>query len=319
MTTEPRPAPRNDPASLALGLAVYIIWGFFPLYFHQLSPAGAVEVIVHRAVWGLVACLIALALWRKFSALTKILTNRAIISRLALAGFLIVINWSTYVYAILTGHTVDAAIGYFINPLVTVALGLIVLRETITPLQTAALGLGVLAVVILVIASGTLPWISLTLAFSFGTYALVKKDVAASVDPLAGMAVETATVAPFLLAYLGVLAWNGTTSFHTLAAQGPNAPISWGAHLALLMGAGVITVIPLIMFAAAAKGLPLGTLGFIQYVSPGLQMLVGIVAFHETVEAARWIATSVIWVALVILSVEVVIDSRRRRRLLASS
>ena len=319
--SEPRPAPvtRNDPKALALGLGVYIIWGFFPLYFHLLAPAGAVEVIVHRAVWGLAWCALAILVLKRLDALRSALADPKVLSRLAIAGALIVLNWSTYVYAIQSGHTVDAAIGYFINPLVTVALGLLILRERITRLQGIALSLGVLAVLILLIAQGRLPWLSLTLAFSFALYSLVKKDVAAKVDPLAGMAIETATVAPFLIAYYGYLAMSGRTSFHTLAAQGEAAPIHPLAHLALLIGAGLITVIPLIMFAAAAKGLSLGTLGFIQYVSPGTQMLIGVAVFHEEMQPARWIATAVVWVALAVLTIDVVIASRRRRRLLRAA
>lgn len=321
MTTKtPVPSRRNtgnDPKALALGLSVYIVWGFFPLYFHLLAPAGAVEVIVHRAVWGLAWCAVAILALKRLPALKAAIADRRVLARLAIAGVLIVVNWSTYVYAILTGHTVDAAIGYFINPLVTVALGLVVLRERITRLQGVALGLGALAVAILVIGQGRLPILSLALPLSFALYSLVKKDVAARVDPLAGMAIETATVAPFLLAYFGFLWARGATSFHALAAQGAAAPISPAAHLALLIGAGLITVIPLIMFAAAEKGLTLGTLGFIQYVSPGTQMLIGVAVFHEEMEPARWIATAVVWAALAVLSADVVRAGRRRRRLLS--
>ncbi|MCF2710385.1 EamA family transporter RarD [Schaalia hyovaginalis] len=320
MTRQPAPnSGRNDPRALALGLSVYVIWGFFPLYFHLLSPAGAVEVIVHRAVWGLAWCALALAILGRFKTLKAVAAEPKVLARLALAGVLIVVNWSTYVFAIQTGHTVDAAIGYFINPLVTVALGLIVLRERISRLQGAALALGALAVLILLLAQGELPWISLALAFSFALYSLVKKDLAAKVDPLAGMAVETATVAPILLAYYGYLAAKSRTSFQALLTQGAEAPISPVAHLALLIGAGLITVIPLIMFAAAAKGLTLGTLGFIQYVSPGLQMLIGVAIFHEEMQTARWIASAVVWAALAILTFDVLLASRRRRRLLRAA
>lgn len=305
---------RNDPKALAMGLGVYIVWGFFPLYFHMLSPAGAVEVIAHRAFWGLAWCLLALGVIRRFDALKQAFADRQIFKRLALAGFLVVINWSTYVYAIQSGHTVDAAIGYFINPLVTVALGLFVLREQISLLQKVALSLGALAVLILVVGQGRVPWLSLTLAFSFGFYSLVKKDVATKVNPLAGMVVETGTVTPFLMVYYAYLVATKSTSFHALASAGENAPISPWAHLPLLIGAGLLTVIPLIMFAMAARGVTLGTLGFIQYVSPGLQMAVGIIAFGERVEPARWLATGVVWLALLVLSADVIATSRRSRK-----
>ena len=192
---------KNDPRALALGVSCYVIWGFFPLYFSLLSPAGAVEVIVHRAVWGLFFCLVALALTGSLGKIRALIADRGALWRLAVAGALVVVNWSVYVYAVLAGHTTDAAVGYFINPLVTIALGLIVLRERVTPIQKVALALGVVAVVILVIGQRSVPIVSLTLALTFGLYSLVKKDVAARVDPLAGMAIETAAVSPVLLGY----------------------------------------------------------------------------------------------------------------------
>ena len=159
---------KNEPRALALGVSCYVIWGFFPLYFSLLSPAGAVEVIVHRAVWGLFFCLVALAITRSLGKIRALIADRGALWRLAVAGALVVVNWSVYVYAVLAGHTTDAAVGYFINPLVTVALGLIVLRERVTPIQKVALALGVLAVVILVVGQRSVPIVSLTLALTFG-------------------------------------------------------------------------------------------------------------------------------------------------------
>lgn len=311
--------PANDPKSLALGIGVYLMWGFFPLYFHLLEPAGAIEVIAHRAFWGLAWCLLALVAVRRIPLLIRTMKNPAFLSRLAAAGALVVLNWSTYVYAIQNGHTVDAAIGYFINPLVTVALGLLILRERISPLQKIALGFGVGAIAILFIGQGRIPLVSLTLALSFGLYSLVKKDVAASVDPLVGMSIETATVSPFLLAYFARLWIGGGTSFQTLARMGADSPTPIGVHLLLLIGAGLITVIPLILFAAAAKGLSLATLGFIQYVSPGLQMLIGVAVFHEPMDAYRWAASGVIWAALGLLTFDALAAGGRRRRLLRTA
>ena len=279
---------KNEPRALALGVSCYVIWGFFPLYFSLLSPAGAVEVIVHRAVWGLFFCLVALAITRSLGKVRALLADRGALWRLAVAGALVVVNWSVYVYAVLAGHTTDAAVGYFINPLVTVALGLIVLRERVTPIQKVALALGVLAVVILVVGQRSVPIVSLTLALTFGLYSLVKKDVAARVDPLAGMAIETAAVSPVLLGYYAYLAATSSTSFHTIATD--EAGVSWPLHLALLVGAGALTMIPLIMFASAARGLTLGTMGFLQYLGPTLQLLVAVFIFHEAVPTFRWIA-----------------------------
>ena len=305
---------KNDPRALALGISCYVIWGFFPLYFSRLAPAGAVEVIVHRAVWGLVFCLAALAVTGSLGKVRALIADRGALWRLAVAGALVVVNWSVYVYAVLAGHTTDAAIGYFINPLVTIALGLVVLRERITPIQMIALGLGALAVLILVVGQRSVPITSLTLALTFGLYSLVKKDVAARVDPLAGMAIETAAVSPLLLGYYAYLAATSSTSFHTITSS-DEAGASWVVHLALLVGAGALTMIPLIMFASAARGLTLGTMGFLQYLGPTLQLLVAVFIFHESVPMIRWIAMGIVWVALACLSADWALTSIRARRL----
>ena len=305
---------RIDPNSLLMGITVYIMWGFFPLYFHSLAPAGSFEVIVHRAIWGLIACLIMIALFRRWSRLRAVLADREILWRLSFAGVLIVINWTTYVYAVQSGHTVDAALGYFINPLVTVALARFVLKERLSLPQKVAIGLGAAAVVVLVAGLGRLPWVSLVLAFSFGFYGLVKKRVANRVPPLEGMVVETAAVTPPLLAYYGYLAATGATSFHVIAADPSASANAWIWHFLLLVGAGVLTAIPLLLFARASRGLPLGVMGLIQYIGPCLQLLIGIVVFHEPMEPARWIGTAIIWVALVIMSMDWISQIIRGRR-----
>ncbi|MFC2620715.1 MAG: EamA family transporter RarD, partial [Pauljensenia sp.] len=268
----------------------------------------------HRAVWGLVFCLAALAVTGSLGKVRALIADRGALWRLAVAGALVVVNWSVYVYAVLAGHTTDAAIGYFINPLVTVALGLVVLRERITPIQKIALGLGALAVLILIVGQRSVPITSLTLALTFGLYSLVKKDVAARVDPLAGMVIETAAVSPLLLAYYAYLAATSATSFHALASA-TEAGVSWGAHLALLVGAGALTMIPLIMFAAAARGLTLGTMGFLQYLGPTLQLLVAVLIFGEEVPLIRWVAMGVVWLALACLSADWALSAIRARRL----
>lgn len=325
MTETPGEAPKDqasgdsvDPRSLALGVGCYILWGFFPLYFNSLGPAGALEVIVHRAVWGLVFCLLILTLARRLPSLWTSMRDREVLLRLGLAGVLVVVNWTVYVYAVQSGHTIDAALGYFINPLVTVALGLLVLHEKLTLAQKIAVGLGCLAVLVLVIGLGRLPWVSLVLALTFGFYSLVKKKVAFRVDPVEGLAIETATVTPVLLGYYGYLAATGSSSFQVLArehAVGIPA-ISWQLHLMLLVGAGFLTMIPLLMFAASARGLPLGLMGLIQYIGPVLQLMIGILVFHEPMEPARWVGTGIIWLALLVLSADWVAQARRARRLI---
>lgn len=300
------------PGALLLGLGSYVVWGFFPLYFKALDPAGALEVIVHRAFWGLIFCLFLIVFTRRIPNLKDLLRNRDTILRLSVAGGLIAINWSVYVYAVQTGRTVDAAIGYFINPLVTVALGMFVLHEKISRTQKVAVGLGAVAVLILVVGAGHLPWVSLTLAATFGTYSLVKKQVAHSVGPLEGMAIETAAITPFLGAYYLYLVATQGTSFTRIAETGQT---SWGLHLALLLGAGVLTVIPLLLFAASARGLPLGVMGLLQYVNPVMQLLIGVLIFKEGMDMGRWVGTIIVWVALVILGfdwVRQIILARRK-------
>nr|WP_301554145.1 EamA family transporter RarD [Schaalia sp. 19OD2882] len=301
--------------STLLAISTHLMWGFFPLYFALLTPAGALEVIVHRAVWGLACCLLALALTRRLPHLRAALRDRALAGRLSLAGFLVVINWTVYVHAIQSGHTVDAALGYFINPLFTVALALVVRRERISWWQKVALALGVVAVVVLVVGLGRLPWVALALAGAFGLYSLVKKGVATRVGPIEGMAIETGAVTPVLLAYFAYLVATDSTSFQTLTSGAPGP--SWPAHLALLIGAGALTVFVLAIFAKAAQGLPLGMLGFIQYISPTMQLLIGVLVFREHMEPVRWIATGIVWLALGCLSIDGLIAIGRAQRLRA--
>lgn len=298
---------------LALGIGTHVLWGFFPLYFHLLDPAGSLEIIVHRALWAFLACFITLALTRSLPRVWRILHDPSIAWPLVAAGFLVVINWTTYIYAILIGHTTDAALGYYINPLLTVALGMIVLREKISRLQGVALVLGVIAVAVIIVGLGRLPWISLALPASFGLYSLVKKQVALKVRPLDGMTIETAVVIPILLGYYIYLAAHQATSFHGLARLGDGA-MAWQLHLALLIGSGILTVIPLITFAKASQGLPLGLLGFLQYISPSIQLIIGVCIFHEHMEPTRWIATGIVWVALALLSVDGLLKVRRSKQ-----
>lgn len=288
------------PRALALGLSAYLIWGFFPLYFRLLSPAGAFEVIAHRAFWSLLASLTLIFLASRVPKLRALLRDREVLVRLAVAGGLILVNWTVYVYAVLTDRTLDAALGYFINPLVTVALARVVLKERLTRAQGIAIALGATSVLVMVVGMGYLPWISLVLAVSFSLYALVKKRVAGRVPPLEGLAVETAFVTPLMAAYYIYLLANGETSFQALQSEGASS--GWMAHLTLLVGAGILTLLPLLLFAASARGLPLAVMGLIQYITPVMQMLIAVAIFHEPMAPARWVATAFIWVALGVLS-----------------
>lgn len=290
------------PRSLALGLGAYLIWGFFPLYFRMLEPAGALEVIAHRAFWSLLASLGLVIAARRVRTLRKLLRDREVVWRLGAAGALVLVNWSVYVYAVLTDRTLDAALGYFVNPLVTVALAALVLKERLSKTQKIAIGFGVIAVLVLMVGLDHFPWISLVLAVSFGLYSLVKKEVAPRVPPLEGLAIETGFVTPLLVGYYIYLVATKQTSFHQML----DFPVAggWPVHLALLIGAGILTLIPLLLFAASARGLPLAVMGLIQYITPTMQMLIGILIFHEAMSPARWIASIIVWLALGVLSVD---------------
>lgn len=311
-------APTTLGFSASIGLAVlpHLMWGFFPLFFKLLDPAGPVEVIVHRAVWGLFFCFALLAATHHLPRLWALCRQPKVLAALGIAGILIVINWSGYVYAIQTDRTTHAAIGYFFNPLMTVGLGMFFLQERLTRLQKIAVTLGLIAICILIAGLGYLPWISLVLPMSFAVYSLVKKQVANTVGPIEGMTLETAIVSPFLLGYLAYLAWHGQTSFQVIERTGG---IGILPHLLLLITAGGLTVVPLILFAKAAQGLPLGIIGFIQYLSPMMQLGIGVFIFNEVMEPSRWVAVGIVWVASILLTVDLIRMGRRNRKLLRAA
>ncbi|XCB30789.1 EamA family transporter RarD [Arcanobacterium hippocoleae] len=303
----------SSAAPWLIGISTYLLWGFFPLYFVFLKDIGSLEVIVHRSFWSFLTCVIVLAAMRNLKSVIPLIRNWAILIRLALAGVLIIINWTVYVYSVQTGHTTDAALGYFINPLVTVFLGMLLLRERLTVLQKAALGCGIAAVSYLLFAMGTLPWISFVLAFSFGFYALVKKKISRQVPPLAGMVVENAAILPFLLGYLGYLLVRKQSDVQKIAITGieNNDGTQIIRIMLLLIGAGILTAIPLLLFAKASQNLPLGALGFIQYITPILQLLIGVVILGEVMPAERWIGTGIVWCALIFLIADGIIAMRK--------
>ena len=285
--------------------AAYGLWGLLPAYFVALDPSGPVEILALRIVLSLIFCLVILAIMRRLPRTTALLRDRNILKLSALAAVLILINWSVYVYASLNQFIVEAALGYFINPLVTVALGVIVLKEKLRPLQWGALSLAVAAVVVLAVGYGSVPVISLTLAFSFGFYGFVKNRMGPVVKALDSLTLETLWLTPIAL---GLLVWVYLTSGLTLGTLGP-----W--HTALLLMAGAVTSIPLLFFGAAARRLPLSVIGLMQYLAPIMQFTFGVAIMGEPMPLERWIGFSLVWVALVILSVDAL--SHRRNRLLS--
>jgi chloramphenicol-sensitive protein RarD len=292
-----------DRWGLPLGIGAYLLWGAMPLYFPLLEPAGAVEIIAHRVVWSLVFCLVLLTLTRSLGAYAAAFRNRRTLGVLSVASALIVVNWVTYVYAVLSGHVLDAALGYYINPLVTTLLGVLALRERLRAAQWVALGFGAAAVAVLSTGTGGLPWISLVLALSFGTYSLTKNRVGRTVAALPSLAVETTVAAPLALAYVGWLVLQGTSTF---AQEGTG-------HALLLVSAGIATGLPLLLFGASARRLPLSVVGMLQYLTPTLQFLVALLVLGEHMTPVRWAGFGLVWIALVILTVDAARASRATR------
>jgi chloramphenicol-sensitive protein RarD len=287
------PQKRTDPgrSGVLYGAGAYIWWGLCPGFFLLLLPAGAPEVLAHRIVWSALFLLLVLAVARKLGDLRR-LTLRTWL-QLLVAAALISLNWGTYIYAVTTGHVVDAALGYFINPLVSVLLGVLVFRERINRWQAVALVLALVAVAILTVEVGAPPYIAVILALSFGVYGLVKKVVQA--EPRVSVAVETLLALPLAAGYVIALEVLGRGNFLN---HGP-----W--HAVLLLLAGPVTAVPLLLFAAAAQRLPMVTLGLLFYLNPGLQMVWGVFVVHEPMPPGRWIGFALIWVALVIMTVGV--------------
>ncbi|MEE2523943.1 EamA family transporter RarD [Pseudarthrobacter sp. J75] len=304
----PRTAPAlkavdtETTAGILFGIGAYGLWGLLPLYFFALQPAGAVEIVANRVVWSLLFCLLLVTVTRSWPALSDAVRNRSVLGTLAIAAALIAVNWLTYTYGVTTGQAVEAALGYFINPLVSVLLGVFVLKEKLRPLQWAAVGIGFVAVVVLTISYGKLPWIALILAFSFGLYGFVKKRVGPRVDAVTSLSVETIVLAPLAAATMVFLAFSGS---QTLTTEGP-------AHFWLLAASGVITAVPLLFFGASARRLPMTTIGLLQYFAPVLQFIVAVAVFRETMPLDRWIGFGVVWLALLVLTVDMLLASRRK-------
>nr|WP_240721463.1 EamA family transporter RarD [Pseudarthrobacter sp. NamE5] len=290
----PKAVDKETTAGILFGIGAYGLWGLLPLYFFVLMPAGAVEIVANRVVWSLVFCALLITATRSWPALVQALRSRSVFGSLALAASLIAVNWLTYTYGVTTGQAVEASLGYFINPLVSVLLGVFVLKEKLRPLQWAAVGIGFVAVGVLTYSYGKLPWIALTLAFSFGLYGFVKKRVGPRVDAVTSLSVETMVLAPFAAAVMVYLAVAGTA---TLTTQGPG-------HFWLLLASGVITAVPLLFFGASARRLPMTTIGLLQYFAPLLQFILALVVFREAMTPERWIGFGVVWVALLVLTVD---------------
>jgi chloramphenicol-sensitive protein RarD len=269
----------------------YALWGFFPIYFKFLQEAPAIQIMAHRVSWSFVFLMILIALRKEFPKILKSL-NKKIIITYAVAGTLLAINWLTYVWGVNAGFVVETSLGYFINPLVSVVLGVVFLKERLRKLQWIPVALATIGVVYLTIEHGSLPWIALVLAFSFGTYGLFKKI--APLPSIHGLTVETGAVFLPAVIFLILMEVNGNGAF------GHASP----STTFLLMLSGIITAIPLILFASGAPLVPLTTIGILQYIAPTIQFLIGVFIYDEPFNTSQLIGFSIVWLALIIFTIE---------------
>jgi chloramphenicol-sensitive protein RarD len=302
------PAPlspdRGFGAGLGYAIAAYALWGFLPVYFVLLAPASPWEIVAFRIFLALAFCVLLLTVTRSWPAFLHLARQPRVLGIMAVAGVFIYINWQTYILAVLTGHVVEGALGYFINPIVTVLLGVVFLRERLRPAQWAALAISAVAILVIAIGYGSFPWIALTLAFSFGLYGYIKKRVGAQVDAVSGLTLETAILTPVAIVQFAIVA--ATIGVVTGTAGVP--------HLILMLLAGAITATPLLLFAAAARRLPLVYIGLTQYLAPVMQFIVGVVLLHEDMPVERWIGFALVWVALIVLTADMLANGRAQRR-----
>ncbi|MFF3977777.1 EamA family transporter RarD [Streptomyces sp. NPDC001828] len=283
------------------------MWGLVPLFWPLLKPADAMEILAHRMAWSLGLVVVVLLLMRRWAWIGELVRQPRRLALIVVAAAVITVNWGVYIWSVNAGHVVEASLGYFINPLVTIAMGVLILKERLRRAQWVAVGVGAAAVVVLTVGYGQPPWISLTLAFSFATYGLVKKQV--NLGGLESLAAETAV--QFLPA-LGYLLWLGGQGRSTFTTEG-------AGHAALLAATGVVTAIPLICFGGAAIRVPLSTLGLLQYLAPVFQFLLGIAYFHEAMPPERWAGFALVWLALTTLTWDALRTARATRRALAQA
>lgn len=297
---EPVPARRSG---LIYGLITYLIWGMLPLYFVAMAPTGPYELVSARVVFSALFCVFAVAVTKAWKPVFRVLRTPRLLGLFALAALLIYANWQLYVIATTSGHVLEASLGYFINPVFTVLLAVLVQRERLTVGQWSAVGISAVAVAVLAIAYGQVPWLGLGLATSFGFYGLIKARVGDQVDSLTGLSVETTLLLPLAAVVLVVVQ---ATSGITFGASGVG-------HSLLLASTGIVTAVPLLTFASASRRLPLAWLGFMQYLGPVLQFILGVAVLHEDIPPARWAGFGLIWLAIVVLVIDGVRQARAHR------
>jgi len=274
------------------GIGAYVLWGFFPIYWKFLHPVPALQVIGHRIGWSFILLALYILITKQWQDFRSVAFKWKTLGIYSIAAVLLTINWLVYVWGVNAGFIVETSLGYFINPLLSVMLGVIFLRERLRPIQWIPVGLAAVGVIYLTFVYGHLPWIALSLAFSFGFYGFVKK--LSPLGSLYGLTLETGIVFPVALIYLAIVGVNGSGAF---LHDGTLVDV-------LLIGAGVVTTIPLLMFASAAKQIPLTIVGLLQYVAPTLQFLIGVFVYKEAFDISHFIGFAIVWAALIIFAVE---------------
>ncbi|WP_206476881.1 EamA family transporter RarD [Microbacterium sp. KRD172] len=297
-------SPRTRAAGAAYSVAAYLIWGLLPLYFLLLVPTGPWEVVAARVVFSLVFCLLLLTVARGWRRIIAIIRQPRLLAWTALAGLLIYVNWQVFLIGTLSGHVVETALGYFINPITTVLLGVFVLRERIRTLQWVAIGIALVAVVVIVVAYRAFPWIALLLTASFGTYGLIKKKIGPAVDAVSGLTLESFWLMPIAIVQLVVVAQTTGITFGTVS--------TW--HTVLMLLAGVATAVPLLLFASGARRIDLTVIGMIQFITPIMQFLTGVLLLHEPMPPERWIGFVIVWIAVGVFVIDLLRAGRRGRR-----
>ncbi|MDN5636182.1 MAG: EamA family transporter RarD [Brevibacterium sp.] len=289
-------------SGLVNGLSAYLLWGLIPLLFAAAAPTGALELVSHRVIWSLLFCVILLSFTGGFERTWQVVRSGRTFWLLALAAVLIAINWTAFVYGVETGHLVEVSLGYYLNPLISIGLGVIFLGEKLRPLQWTAAGFGLLAVIIVGVGLGRMPYLSFTVALSFGLYGLVKNKVGNRVGALEGMTVESAVLAVPSAIFLLALGAQGLSTFTGFGAS----------HVIIILVTGPATAIPLILFSAAARRIPLSWVGMLQYITPTMQFITGVFILGEMMSTTRWVGFFVIWIAVLLLCIDLVRQSRRK-------
>ncbi|RYJ00031.1 MAG: EamA family transporter RarD [Actinomycetales bacterium] len=284
---------------VAFGVGAYLCWGFFPLYWPLLDPASPLEALAHRVVWSVVFVALLLTVTRRWRAFLAITRQPRVVALLFASSVVIAINWGTFIYGVTNDRVIETSLGYFMNPLVTVMLGVLVLGERLRRLQWTAVAIGAVAVVVLAVDYGHLPVVALSVAFSFAAYGFLKKKV--DLGTIEALGMETLLLTPFALAFLTWLAFNGTLVF---GHEGTGNAL-------LLAGTGVVTAIPLLLFGAAATRLNLAAIGLLQYLVPALQFIMGLVVFGETMTPPRWAGFGLVWLALVLFTTDALRNRKR--------